>query len=214
MTCDVKDCGFQMLNDNVIVTSVQDSDSVDDETDEDEDNNNKESSKGPSNPHAFPALETTMEWYEQQSECCPTPLLLLKRVRDLAAKKRSIQWYSEKSFGFGASRQTPVAVWHGRGNRGDVRRKQCAPYTANVRRQMSVLNSPPAIRKRTTVCCSDHLRFDIFELRETKLPVQLINSTKEPILVQGHETPLRVKEDIEVVSSELDNRGLQAALLG
>ncbi|GFV51350.1 hypothetical protein TNCV_4687131 [Trichonephila clavipes] len=37
--------GFQMLNNDEIVTSVQESDPVDDETDEDEDN---ESSKGPS----------------------------------------------------------------------------------------------------------------------------------------------------------------------
>ncbi|GFV94743.1 hypothetical protein TNCV_3864661 [Trichonephila clavipes] len=51
------------------------SDPVDDETDEDEDNNNNESSKGPSNADAFYALETAMEWYEQQSAlllnyCC------------------------------------------------------------------------------------------------------------------------------------------------
>ncbi|GFY10200.1 uncharacterized protein TNCV_2628791 [Trichonephila clavipes] len=39
--------------------------------------------------------------------------------------------------------------------------------------------------------------------QETKLPVQLINTTKERILVQGHEkTPLRVKGDIEDVSSK------------
>ncbi|GFX46133.1 uncharacterized protein TNCV_2094491 [Trichonephila clavipes] len=77
-----------MLNDDEIVTSVQvESDPVDDETDEDEDSNN-ESSKGPSNADAFSALETAMEWYEQQSECCSTQLLLLKRIRDLAAKKR------------------------------------------------------------------------------------------------------------------------------
>ncbi|GFT55536.1 hypothetical protein TNCV_3320511 [Trichonephila clavipes] len=31
-----------------------------------------------------------MEWYAQQSECCPTQLLLLKRIRDPAAKKRRI----------------------------------------------------------------------------------------------------------------------------
>ncbi|GFU22017.1 uncharacterized protein TNCV_405771 [Trichonephila clavipes] len=81
--------GFQMLNDGEVVTSVQaESDPADDETDEDEDNNNKKSSKGPSNAGAFCALETSMEWYEQQSECCPTQLLLLKRVRDLADKKR------------------------------------------------------------------------------------------------------------------------------
>ncbi|GFV60629.1 hypothetical protein TNCV_45811 [Trichonephila clavipes] len=53
--------GFQMLNDDEIVTSAQEeSDPVDDETDEDEDNN--ESSKGPSNADAFSALETSMEW--------------------------------------------------------------------------------------------------------------------------------------------------------
>ncbi|GFW10977.1 hypothetical protein TNCV_4459521 [Trichonephila clavipes] len=46
------------------------SDPVDNETDEDEDNN--ESSNGPSNADAFSALKTAMEWYEKQSECCPT----------------------------------------------------------------------------------------------------------------------------------------------
>ncbi|GFU49969.1 hypothetical protein TNCV_2362591 [Trichonephila clavipes] len=71
--------GFQMLNDDEIVTSVQgESDPVDNEKDDDEDNNS-ESGKGPSNACAFSALETAMEWCEQQSECCPTQLLLLKR---------------------------------------------------------------------------------------------------------------------------------------
>ncbi|GFS67669.1 uncharacterized protein TNCV_4363561 [Trichonephila clavipes] len=69
MTCDAEDCGFQMLNDDEIVTSVrEESDPVDDEMDENGDNNN-ESSKCPSNADAFSALETAMEWYEQQSEC-------------------------------------------------------------------------------------------------------------------------------------------------
>ncbi|GFU96722.1 hypothetical protein TNCV_839471 [Trichonephila clavipes] len=49
--------------------------------------------------------------------------------------------------------------------------------------------------------------FDIFELQETKLPVRLINTTNEWGIVQGHESPLSVKGDIEVVSSELDNYG-------
>ncbi|GFW15577.1 uncharacterized protein TNCV_4657171 [Trichonephila clavipes] len=45
MTCDAEDCGFQMLNDDEIVTSVQEeSDTIDDETDN---YNNNESSKGP-----------------------------------------------------------------------------------------------------------------------------------------------------------------------
>ncbi|GFV11772.1 hypothetical protein TNCV_977611 [Trichonephila clavipes] len=40
MACDAEDCGFQMLNDDEIVTSVQEeSDVAGDETDEDEDNN-------------------------------------------------------------------------------------------------------------------------------------------------------------------------------
>ncbi|GFT06126.1 hypothetical protein TNCV_1595421 [Trichonephila clavipes] len=82
-----KNCGFQMLNDDEIVTSMQEeSDPVDDETDEDEDNNNNESSKGPSNAEGFSALETAMEWHKQHSECCPTQLLLRKRIRQLATK--------------------------------------------------------------------------------------------------------------------------------
>ncbi|GFV58960.1 uncharacterized protein TNCV_1804981 [Trichonephila clavipes] len=41
MACDAEDCGFQMLNDDEIVISLQEeSDPVDDETNEDEDNNN------------------------------------------------------------------------------------------------------------------------------------------------------------------------------
>ncbi|GFW61357.1 hypothetical protein TNCV_4136751 [Trichonephila clavipes] len=60
MACDAEDCGFKMLNNDEIVTSMQEeSDPVDDETDEYEDNN--ESSKGPSNGDAFSALETAME---------------------------------------------------------------------------------------------------------------------------------------------------------
>ncbi|PRD21176.1 UNVERIFIED_CONTAM: hypothetical protein NCL1_52567 [Trichonephila clavipes] len=89
MACEAEDYGFQMLNYDEIVTSVQkESGPVDDETDENEEKNNNESSKGPSKADAFSALETTMEWYEQQSECYPTQLLLLKRIRDLETKKR------------------------------------------------------------------------------------------------------------------------------
>ncbi|GFV86586.1 uncharacterized protein TNCV_4184411 [Trichonephila clavipes] len=77
MESDAEDCGFQMPNDDEIVTSVQEEcNPVDDETNEDEENNN-ESSKDTSNADVFSALETAMEWYEQQSECCPTQLLLL-----------------------------------------------------------------------------------------------------------------------------------------
>ncbi|PRD26496.1 UNVERIFIED_CONTAM: hypothetical protein NCL1_37945 [Trichonephila clavipes] len=89
MACNAEDCGFQMLNDDEIVTSLkEESDLFDDKTNKDEDNKNYESSKGPSSADTFSALEKAMELYEQQSECCPTQLLLLKRIRDLASKKR------------------------------------------------------------------------------------------------------------------------------
>ncbi|GFW26840.1 uncharacterized protein TNCV_1376831 [Trichonephila clavipes] len=89
MACDAQDFGFQMLNDYEIVTSVlEESDPVDDEMNEDESNKNKESSRSPSNADAFPALKIAVEWYEQQSKCCLTQLLLLKRIRNHAAKKR------------------------------------------------------------------------------------------------------------------------------
>ncbi|GFT11884.1 hypothetical protein TNCV_1923921 [Trichonephila clavipes] len=59
MACDAEYCGFQMLNEDKIVTSVQEKfDHVDDETDEDEDN--IENSKSPSNADAFSALETAL----------------------------------------------------------------------------------------------------------------------------------------------------------
>ncbi|GFT41154.1 hypothetical protein TNCV_5034351 [Trichonephila clavipes] len=86
---DAEDCGFV---DDAIVTPVQEeSDPVDNETDEDEGNNNNESSKGPSNADAFSALKTAMERYEQQSA------VLLKRVRDLAAKKTKVYNGTEKN---------------------------------------------------------------------------------------------------------------------
>ncbi|GFU23747.1 uncharacterized protein TNCV_2341341 [Trichonephila clavipes] len=69
MTCDAEDYGFQMLNDDEIVTSVQEeSDYIDNETDKVKDENSNESSKGPSNADTFSALEIAMEWYEQHSE--------------------------------------------------------------------------------------------------------------------------------------------------
>ncbi|GFW48459.1 hypothetical protein TNCV_1110181 [Trichonephila clavipes] len=50
-----------------------------------------------------------------------------------------------------------------------------------------------------------HLQLDIFELRETKLPVRLINNTNERRLVQGHETPL--KPSSRKSSREVGGRG-------
>ncbi|GFX68575.1 uncharacterized protein TNCV_1799881 [Trichonephila clavipes] len=87
MAFNAEDWGFQMVNDDEIVTSVQEkSDPIDDETDKNEANN--ESSKDPLSAGVFSALETAMQWNVKQSECCPTQLMLLKSIRDLAAKKQ------------------------------------------------------------------------------------------------------------------------------
>ncbi|GFW31913.1 hypothetical protein TNCV_5040821 [Trichonephila clavipes] len=44
--------------------------------------------EGESSDNKTSAYNAALEWYKQQSEYCPTQLLLLKRIRDLAAKKR------------------------------------------------------------------------------------------------------------------------------
>ncbi|GFU06818.1 hypothetical protein TNCV_4353701 [Trichonephila clavipes] len=80
--------GTEIYREGLQLIKERSPDPVDDDTDEDDDNNNKENSKDPSNADAFSALQTAVEWYEQQSECCPTQLLLLKRIRGLAAKNR------------------------------------------------------------------------------------------------------------------------------
>ncbi|GFV47508.1 HTH CENPB-type domain-containing protein [Trichonephila clavipes] len=98
IACDAEDCGFQLLHDDEIVTSVQEEyDPVDDKTDEAEDNSNNESSKGTSNANALSTLETSMGLYEKQSECCPSQPLLLKGIRHLAAIKEGAKLYGEIS---------------------------------------------------------------------------------------------------------------------
>nr|XP_046472573.1 jerky protein homolog-like [Neodiprion pinetum] len=84
---DVNDPGYQNLEDDGIVSSLTNTN--------EEDNNDHSSSGEPagsstkiSHAEAFSAFETDLEWYEKQEECCPMQLLLLKRLRDLAAKKR------------------------------------------------------------------------------------------------------------------------------
>jgi len=44
---------------------------------------------GPTHSQAFVAAETLMSWLEKQNESSPTQLILLKRIKDLAAKKRT-----------------------------------------------------------------------------------------------------------------------------
>lgn len=81
------DPGFQIMDDNDIVAQVQENQEAltDEETAED-DSEGKPS--GPSHEEALRALNTAMEWFDKQDESSPSQLLLLKRMRDLAAKKR------------------------------------------------------------------------------------------------------------------------------
>ncbi|GFU80122.1 uncharacterized protein TNCV_580021 [Trichonephila clavipes] len=76
-----------MINNDEIMTSVQEeSEPVNDETDKSE-NTNNENSNCPSNADVFSALHAAIEWYEQ-SEYCHIQLLLLKIIKNLAVKKR------------------------------------------------------------------------------------------------------------------------------
>ncbi|GFV05922.1 uncharacterized protein TNCV_3142131 [Trichonephila clavipes] len=155
MACDAEKFGFQMLSVDEIVTSVQEeSNPVDEQTDEDEDNNNNESSKGPSNADVFSALETAMEWYEQQSECCPTQLLLLKRIRDIAAKNRNVRFHilhgSRSVFGYPnnrASEWCPVPI------DSDKRRSTLSLYCIGPGEDMDVCKCIAPSRHGDTLNC-------------------------------------------------------------
>ncbi|XP_043914003.1 jerky protein homolog-like [Protopterus annectens] len=82
------DPGFQILNDDEIVSFMQEEEKAVTDDEEAECEDGEESRKsGPSHEEAFTALKTAMSRYEQQEESCPTHLLLLKRMCDLTAKK-------------------------------------------------------------------------------------------------------------------------------
>ncbi|XP_060865412.1 uncharacterized protein LOC132941393 [Metopolophium dirhodum] len=83
LTTDVNDLGYQILVSDEIISSLQNEVSDDSSSDE-----SMNTSKGPTSAEAFAAFETGLEWFQKQSECCPTQLLLLIRLRDLAVEKR------------------------------------------------------------------------------------------------------------------------------
>ncbi|XP_050065139.1 jerky protein homolog-like [Aphis gossypii] len=83
LATDVNDQGYQILDSDEIISSLRNEESDDSSSDE-----SMGTPKGPTSAEAFAAFETGLEWFEKQAECCPTQLLLLKRLRDLAAEKR------------------------------------------------------------------------------------------------------------------------------
>lgn len=84
MVCDSSDPGFQILNDDELIESVRE-ESVEEEDDL---NVEVEADTGPSASEAFAGLETALKWMERQPECDHVQLLTVKRMRDLAARKR------------------------------------------------------------------------------------------------------------------------------
>ena len=82
----IGDPRFQILSEDEIVNSVIAE--TNDEIVTDEEECDEIDNKGPKHSKAFDAFETAMAWCERQSKCCSTQLLLLKKLRDLAATKR------------------------------------------------------------------------------------------------------------------------------
>nr|CAD7429512.1 unnamed protein product [Timema monikensis] len=81
--------GHQHLNDDEIVHQViEDNDNGSNvrESDDDEEMDAEEAA-GPSHSDAYEAFQTAMNWLERQPEGTATQLVLLKRLRDMAAKK-------------------------------------------------------------------------------------------------------------------------------
>ncbi|KAK9874630.1 hypothetical protein WA026_005458 [Henosepilachna vigintioctopunctata] len=85
MACDTFDPGFQILNDDEIVVSVREDVEVEVEEELSAD---VEVDAGPSASEAFADLETALKWMERQPECDHLQLLTVKRMRDLADRKR------------------------------------------------------------------------------------------------------------------------------
>lgn len=91
LNSDINEHGYQIYNENEILSLVT-------EVNEPEDSSDDEDAidSGPSHGDAFSALETAMNWYEKQPECCLPQLITLKKIRDLAAKKRSLTLVQKK----------------------------------------------------------------------------------------------------------------------
>lgn len=84
LNCDLDDPGYQIMTDEEIVEHIQ----LADKEDEEDYDDFTDESPTPSHDEAFHCLETAMRWLESLKECDTMQLLSLKRLRDLAAKKR------------------------------------------------------------------------------------------------------------------------------
>lgn len=86
--CDKNDQGFQIQTDDEIAASAMD------EQDNEEDDNETEGEEAqdqsvPSHSEAFMCFDNALKWMERQPECDGVQLLAVRRLRDLAARKRA-----------------------------------------------------------------------------------------------------------------------------
>ena len=83
---DSDDPGYQLLSDDDFVQLITNPNhTVEDESDEDE---SEEYQNIPSSGEVKNMLDRCLLWYERQEESTATSLIVMKRVRDLAAAKR------------------------------------------------------------------------------------------------------------------------------
>nr|CAD7425093.1 unnamed protein product [Timema monikensis] len=88
---DGNDPGYQHLNDDEIVHQVIEDNDNGSNVRESDDNEemDAEEAAGPSHSDAYETFQTAMNWLERQPEGTAIQLVLLKRLREMAAKKRT-----------------------------------------------------------------------------------------------------------------------------
>ena len=82
------DPGYQVLTDLDIAEQVTSTDTQPSTENELDSESEDSSSNIPTNGEAMEMLDKCLAWYECQSDATPTSIMLLKRIRDLAAKQR------------------------------------------------------------------------------------------------------------------------------
>ena len=86
---DSSDPGYQVLTDQDIIEQVgQACTNPQLSTESESDTENEDSISVPTNGEAMEMLDKCLMWYECQSDATPTSVMLLQRIRDLAAKQR------------------------------------------------------------------------------------------------------------------------------
>ena len=97
LNLDAEDVGFQLFNDDEIVSQALNKDEVDVSLEEEDTED-----EGPTVSHseAFYAWEKTLCWYEIQEECVSTKYLVLKQLPDITALKRQSSHIQTKTTDF------------------------------------------------------------------------------------------------------------------